>query len=483
MQSVSLLNRDSRPYVLNDMGGLWTWVEPILLLGVGLTLASLPLAWIELGGLGGKLLRPMHLAVSLIFVVVLVPRAWRVKLGVGRADIVVMLLCYVAFLLLSACSMLPRGNHAGGVNQLAKALIYFGSFVVVARAVTFLLVHAEERFCRATFFGCLAGATIFLALATYVFASQGKNLLVEYLAAIRSGNVNDLFRGFYPQLFNFGSSGRWDLRPGDAEYVATHLRHTIMGAFILCFVLLRAVTPVVAAGGRRIVWKYVSAALQGIAVFIVVTSVSRSSILAMVTVIGLGVCLSRPTLQFLTVRPSTLIGLTVMLCVAAAASVTYLGGMSAVLQDRFGNIADNPRLEMYEYAMAEIAERPLLGHGFAKRMDYNKSLRVHNFLLAAWYEGGLLSFLAASLFLGSLLWVWGSSILSVWRREPWNLAIHPAWILTLPVWPLLRSMVAGDGGLFAFVDWICLAKFVAALVANRVRTKLQHRQGNREALR
>ena len=447
----------------------WKTVELFLLVGVAVTIASLPLGWIELGTIAGKRLRPVHLPIGLMFLACLAPRMWRIRLTSVRPDIIAMYLIYAGFLVAAAFSMLPAHNHSGGVNQLVKAIIYFGCFAFTTRLFTLLLRDSEPRFCRAVFVGCAIGTTLFLGSATYVFAQQGRNLAVEYFAAMQSGDVNDLFRGFYPQLFNYAKSGQANASPDDAEYVATHLRHTIMGAFILSFILLRAVGPAIATGRHANWTRWGSLLLQAFALFVVITSVSRSSIIAMGAVVFGGVALSGWRLKRWRVRPEFLVAVLLVVAVVGYVSITYLGGMSTVLQDRFSNLDENPRIPMYEHAIREIAERPIWGHGFATRLDHNKSLRVHNFLIAAWYEGGVIAFLLACLFLGVLLLVWFSRCRYAVHSEKWRLGLAPAWILMLPVWPLLRSMVAGDGGLFAFVDWIFLAFFVAAMLVQEGR--------------
>jgi hypothetical protein len=164
--------------------------------------------------------------------------------------------------------------------------------------------------------------------------------------------------------------------------------------------------------------------------------------------------------------------------VAVAAAGGYLAGASTILHERFTELRDNPRIDQYRHAVRSIGEHPWLGRGFAARLDNADANRVHNLLLSAWFEAGALGLVAVSLLLLVIVAVWGRAM-GLWGGlEPWKLAVSRPAILMLPVLPIFRAMVSGEGGHFAFVEWTCLAFFAGTIGANRAIVEASTPEGS-----
>src|SRR5690606_21912118 len=106
--------------------------------------------------------------------------------------------------------------------------------------------------------------------------------------------------------------------------------------------------------------------------------------------------------------------------------------------------------ENFTYAARGISERWLWGHGTG--VTVNNGLRAHNLFLSSWYECGMFTFLASVAFFLLIVIAWGNNMLG-WLRTPGGASrpIDPDWLFALPVLPLVRSMVSGEGGNFTLI--------------------------------
>ena len=89
--------------------------------------------------------------------------------------------------------------------------------------------------------------------------------------------------------------------------------------------------------------------------------------------------------------------------------------------------------------------------------------------LYAWGYGGVIAFLLVVMFYVTVLWRWMSLLFAITRNSGyWVLPLGVEWIAALPVLPLFRMWLSGEGGIMKFGEWLALSVFFGCLAANEL---------------
>jgi O-antigen ligase len=290
--------------------------------------------------------------------------------------------------------------------------------------------------------------------------------VLEYAKAVLSGNAKELQFGFYPVLFNYKAGVLISKETGD--YTGASLRNTLIGSFILFLILIQLYKPIFDTKRDRLA-RYIRGTSVTFSGVLVLLSVSRSNILVLGLSLALaGIIFLLRTRRILSVRKMVM-GLAgvLLLSIALVQIGNYLEGGAKVIGERLAELTDNPRIEMYAIALEKIEVSPLLGYGAGTEIPKFEH-QVHNLFLAAWFEGGLLTLVCALLFYFTILIYWIRTIIRVITQpRTWRLPISVHWVLVLPILPLFRAQVSGQGGNFTLIEWTCLAFFFGYLAANK----------------
>jgi hypothetical protein len=92
--------------------------------------------------------------------------------------------------------------------------------------------------------------------------------------------------------------------------------------------------------------------------------------------------------------------------------------------------------------------------------------------LGAWVQAGLVACRLVVTFYLAVLIRWISSLVTFTSRpERWVLPVAFDWIAPLPLLPLFRAWLSGEGGVFKFGEWIALSVFFGCLLANHIRLR------------
>jgi len=264
----------------------------------------------------------------------------------------------VAYLGLALASTVVS-PQALGLQAVSKSLAYWGCFVALAvllREVPAALVA------RACVVGVVAGTLLFAGAATWVVASGQVSI-----RALSPGSIYwDLTFPIYRGLLT-SAAGLADVSSADV------MRSAIGEVFALYGLVLLLFTR------RMSAWTILLLIVVGTIAWAVA---SRRAGLALV----LGFALlavrwrrKRVGIQLVALLAALTIGLSVL--------PSYLG--------RFAQLGSSQRLEQFASAVRLIADRPLLGHGFASQVD---DRYVHNIVIGSWYMLGLVG-LALSIWL------------------------------------------------------------------------------------
>jgi O-antigen ligase len=431
-----------------------------------LFMLTLPVPWIELVHLGKFSVKPVHVALLALSLNLLFSHRLRQGLIDVAAEAWPFALAYafyLAFLLFSSA----WGSYVygtSGIGQGAKYVPYFIAFFIVA---AYFSQYRMLRLDRAVLLGGTLSIALFLSLFALVFTFVGKNLFIEYLKAIARGDAKALQFEFYGILFNYASGEV--VTKENAEFISVSLRNTLMGYFISLIVWIWAIRP--ASGTSQRGSQAVRVVLSTICALLVLLSVSRSNILVLVVAFMLAFTgrafLENPKaeggwgIRILIFGSVVVLGSLLVIMVGAAAS-----GFGDLLLDRIMALSRDPRLSQYEASLGYIDRAPFFGYGIGAEVP-GFGLQVHNIFLAAWFQSGIVG-LAGSLAFYGLIWAaWLQAALCFIRDNQVSSRLARHWILALPILPLFRSLVGGEGGNFTLIEWACLASFFGLLVAYR----------------
>jgi O-antigen ligase len=146
---------------------------------------------------------------------------------------------------------------------------------------------------------------------------------------------------------------------------------------------------------------------------------------------------------------------------SAALTTPLASSVFNIIYSRTSTLQTDNRWGMYSDAMDKISERPIEGYGVATTvLAENFNLQIHNFILAAWFETGIVGMLLSIAVYAVLGFAWLRCMFSTkYTAEPGGPSL--IWLCALPVLPLVRLMVAGEGGGVSVVEWLALAIFFA----------------------
>lgn len=138
------------------------------------------------------------------------------------------------------------------------------------------------------------------------------------------------------------------------------------------------------------------------------------------------------------------------------------------MSDRFAfdDASAAARVVQFETAIERIEKHPITGSGFYEIEGYT----VHNLFLSAWMNAGIVAFLLVVCFYILLIGRWLTFVWTIARHpDQWVLPLAPEWIATLPLLPFFRVWLSGDGGNLFLGEWIAIAAFLGAILANDLK--------------
>lgn len=393
-----------------------------------------PLQWITLAHLG-LAVKPVHL-----------PVLWAATLGFVRPGRLVGLApplfatAFSAYLAALGASLFTTSDLASGVRLLAKLTLHAG----LALGLTLHLARlGTRRIFDSLLLGGALGTMAFLAFASATLARQGLSLPGLIGQAISSGDVTVLQFRLFLSLFNEGGPG--------IERTPASLRQVAMGFFVIG--ALGSIPFLSGVRGRRL--QVLALVTLAVSIALVAASVSRSLILA------LGISLTGILLARSGRRAD---GLLFAISGIALAVALFTGLKEAstafdLVAERFEGLGQDGRLRQFSMTLDAIASAPVFGHGTGYMQEFRAGQQnmVHNLFLSAWVQAGAAGLLCAMVFSVTLagLVPWG---IARNRYDLWRLSAA-----MLPILPLLRSQVGGQGGNYALPEWLAISLALAVL--------------------
>jgi len=302
------------------------------------------------------------------------------------------------------------------------------------------------------------GAGLGLALFVLVIEILARTIGLSWIDAIvqfvRSGDLQFVIYKFFRPIFNSLD------RSADATVVASQ-KNAIAVCVLTAALLFRS-------GYRKARPDFIGIAVLGAALILLLLLNTRS------VLIVAGVSIVLATLMSAIMRPQEATGLLLKGLAAlaiVAAGVSYTQAEDPVLNtmsDRFSfeDQSTASRVLQYEAAVEKIKEHPLIGNGYFE-LDGRP---IHNLFLSSWVHAGLAAFLLVIVFYLVLLGRWLSILYTVMSYpERWVIPIAFEWIAPLPLLPLFRVWLSGDGGHLFLGEWLALSAFLGIVLANHVK--------------
>ena len=417
------------------------------LLAVLLTLliGALPLTWVGVASLGGfGLSVPYALALVTGLALCLSPGAMALGLGRLLPAMAPWLFAYAFYLLILQLSL----AGAAGKGIVMRQVFFMACGVIMAGGL--VAARADPRILRC---GGLLAILCFLAIVEVLARQIGLGWIPVIKHFATTGDLNFIFYDFLKELFQLASLDGAVAQASDKNLAAV--------AILSAMLLYRAGHT--GRGSDRL-GRLVS--LLALAVLVILST--RSVVLMAVICLPLAGWIGalrhgvRSPGEFI-VKSLGFLGLMfggVLLLTTDAAAV-------AMIEDRFSfsDASSGNRFLQYSWALERIEASPIWGSGLAEF----RGQPVHNLFLSAWMQAGLLGFLLVCFSYVTMVTAWIVFMLRiVTQRGYWVLSVRAEWVAVLPLLPLFRVWIAGDGGHPSFVEWSTLGAFAGLVIANRL---------------
>lgn len=341
--------------------------------------------------------------------------------------------------------------RSDGQNMPLRQLFYFLGSVAFAGS----LATARDPRSIIRVGGGLAIA-LFVIVIEILARSMGLSWFDAIVQFVRSGDLQFVIYKFFRPVFNSLDSA------GDATVVASQ-KNAIAVCVLTAALLFR--------GGSNRASRDILGAGVLCAAFVLLLLLNTRSVL-IVAAMSIVLTLSMSALM----RPRQRTGLllkgvaAVAIAIAAVAYTQVETPAVDTMSDRFSfeDQSTAARIAQYEAAVQKIEEHPVIGNGYFE-LD---GMPIHNLFLSSWVQGGLAAFLLVLAFYLAVLGRWASVLLMmISYPERWLLPIAFEWIAPLPILPLFRVWISGDGGHLFLGEWLALSAFLGVVLANDLKRR------------
>lgn len=429
-----------------------------------LILVSGPIQFLALANLGGLNVKPIHICFIYIMAFVVFDRRSEEYLARFLREGWGFFGGFVAYLAVLLLSTFWAIDGAAAISKFAKFSIYFLICVLST------LVFARSSYLavtRAVIWGTIGGVIAFAAAAYVALSAVGLNVLLYVLDALNSGNFIAFQFSFYIYLSQYFGA--------DPTEVAG-IRHATVNFLIFMFLLFMAIQPLMRSRGPE--QRALGVIAAAMSLFIIILSFSRSSI-AIISVIVLfawtfqlarsGWRLPARKAAFALISAMAMAAIGMVVLFTSAALQNSLLKLGTVLSERFSKLGGDERFQIYAIAVQKLDLNPLLGFGGGARVaTLADDFQIHNIFLNAWFETGIVGLVTSIIFFGTLFGVWIVNTLKFIRQPgSWVLPYSPAWVMALPMLPIVNALQGGDGN-FDLASFFCIAAYFGWLTANQV---------------
>ena len=302
------------------------------------------------------------------------------------------------------------------------------------------------------------GAALALGLFILVVEILARTIGLSWIDAlvefVRSGDLHFVVYKFFREVFN-------SLEANTDTTVVASQKNGIAVCVLTAALLFRS-------GSSKPAQDKIGMIVLGLALILLFLLNTRS------VLIVAGVSLLMALAIHSVMRPANvsslvLKGLMAFALVVVAVGYTNLEGPAVgTMSDRmaFEDRSTASRLEQYQVALKKIGDQPVVGNGYFE-LDGRP---IHNLFLSSWVQAGLPAFLLVVAFYLALLGRWLSLVWTIAKTpKRWVIPVAFEWIAPLPILPLFRVWISGDGGHLFLGEWIALSAFFGMVLANDLK--------------
>ncbi len=397
-------------------------------------MVSFPLQWISLSNVGGFTLKYVHLSFVIMILFLARMRYTRRLINILYHN---RLLVGSYFLLLTVMVLslvINSNNISVGSNYLLKNLTYFIYFILFLAHLSYFIEISDFK--KHFVLAGLATILVFFGVSYLSFSSMGRNFLFELYSGLVAGDGLKIRYDIFVSLFNSGTE-RTELR--------SSLRNTLIGAFILIHF-----TSIMGFFCRSKVLTAVGIFNFLVSLFLIIASVSRSNLLAMVIGYILAFSLSRP--KFSALKSYHISSFSLLLILVLPFSLELVERASNALGLIFSRLSElqyDARWEINKESIHGFATNIFIGNGPGATLSDGHQL--HNLILGSAYQGGVLGLVFSVVFYLSILRLI-SRVKDLAKVE-----MVYSFIFGLLALVSLRAMIAGNAGSFTLIEWYCLS--------------------------
>jgi hypothetical protein len=320
--------------------------------------------------------------------------------------------------------------HGFGVRQPAEQMLLLVAFVAVGVAVLAILRSPDRRgveLLRWSTWVCMVSLVVAM---TFSMAANGVNAADVFARTITSADPEILQRELFRSAFGgFGLA---------EESVMGNIRHEVFGALLMAMCVSSACRLLRPFATRLQSATYLLG--QGLAVLLLLLSMSRSVILALAIWPLLGL------LRQLLVGRVTPRGAGAGILLIGTGGLLAAVGVLQVLWVRFTQ--DTGSYEARDNLLQQAYDS--LGRSMATGGVSTKSASSHNFVIDTWLRAGIVASLAALIVVVIVCGLFIALAFTLPQEPSWMLPVTA--LLALPV---VRLFTAG-GGLIPPVQWVAL---------------------------
>jgi hypothetical protein len=412
-------------------------------------LALLTLYWPRLANVGGFSIEPYHLGIFFLAAASVLSVTALTSTIALAPYCLPWLLAYAFYLALFVAA--SAGTSAFGI--VPRQLLFIAGFLLVA-AYCFRAADPAP----VLRYGGLLGLALFLVFVEICARRVGRSFATAIPGFLASGSLDYLLYKFFRPVFNSFE--------GSNDVVFRGAVSNVIAVSVLVLTLCHRI------GFRRRGVDWIGIGVTALAMLLAFVMNARSVAIAAVGGVLLawllGLCLRRAT----TLAKVFFTGVGII-CFASLALMAELHGNSALdaiaSAFSFEDSSTDGRLNQYRWAFSLIDRSIILGNGYIPTAT---GIPIHNLFLSSWAYTGLAGFLLVLVFYFGILAAWIRFLyLLAARRGYWLLELRPEWVAVLPILPLFRMWLSGDGGHLAFGEWIALAVFFGLIARNESRRR------------
>jgi hypothetical protein len=411
-----------------------------------------PIQWVSILTIGSLSFKYIDLAIVPILICFLFKSFRRTFINFYKFNNILVFAFVYLMALNFIYTSLNSDNQDLGFSYIFKNLFYLIYFLVFGPVVYYRLKN-PKLYKEITISNGLC-IIFFLFVVEVTFLSMGRNFMAELLSNFLKGNSAAIRYDLFYKLFN--AHGGTVSVSSDSDY-QTNLRNTLLGAFIyINFTSLYALKFC-----KSILLKLINVFNILFGTFLVFASTSRSNMIALVIgyMVFYALSIYSGTFRFKLSSVFITMILAFLFVLFLPSLQSTFQNSTSMISDRLAQLDQDARWNLDGEALVYFASNPLNGKGAGAVLSDGH--RVHNFILGAAYQTGVLGFILSIIFYFGTLAKLVTSAKYIAGKKPLF------WFASLMCLPLLRAMTSGNNGTLSIIEWFCLAFFFAVCMQEK----------------